>query len=198
MRKFSVTLGVCGSLFVAGILSLFNPAWLTQGALQTEAVQRGEIWRLVIFALLHANLLHLWLNLMLLCLIGFGLEPRIGHGHFSVIFVSGILGGALLHLLAEDRTIYALGASGGIYALLCALIVILHRKRKALTALERFYLDGLVALAWAGIIAGFAVNALPDFPFRAGNAAHIGGGLTGFMLGWWISQPNQLFKEDAR
>jgi rhomboid protease GluP len=182
-------------LLIAGIYALLQPDILQFGAVESEAVRRGEIYRVVLAMFLHLNALHLWLNLMLLWFIGVSLEQHTGYRTTFVLFFAGGLAGSLLHVFVETGGLRAVGASTGIYALLGAEILRLHHARNTLSRLERWYLYSLIALAGGGIILGLIVNTM-SLPVQAGNAGHIGGLLVGIAGGWWITRKISPFQPD--
>jgi membrane associated rhomboid family serine protease len=86
-------------------------------------VANGDWWRLITSAFLHASILHIAFNLLALWWIGGPLEAAIGHWRYLTIYlISGLAGAAGALLL--DPTAVTLGASGAIYGLLGAMVVI--------------------------------------------------------------------------
>lgn len=84
----------------------------------------GEWWRLVTAMFLHGSLIHLLLNMFALYWIGSAVEHALGAWRYLLLyFVSGIAGsaGALLLSEADKPTV---GASGAIYGLLGALLIL--------------------------------------------------------------------------
>jgi len=80
-----------------------------------------EVWRFITAVFLHGNLLHLFFNLFALALFGSILEKLIGGSRFLVVFfVSGILA----NLISVNFYSVSLGASGAIFGVIGALIVI--------------------------------------------------------------------------
>jgi membrane associated rhomboid family serine protease len=103
--------GVCGA---AGIGVLF-----TDG---------GEYWRIVTSAFLHAGVIHIGLNMLFLYFIGSFLEPLIGTTRMVAVYVLALVAGALGALLLADPQSFTLGASGAIYGLFgAALLIARHR-----------------------------------------------------------------------
>jgi membrane associated rhomboid family serine protease len=90
-------------------------------------LDQGEWWRLITAAFLHANLLHLGMNMFVLWIVGAPVEQAIGRGRFlALYFVSGLAGSAgALVLSPTDVTV---GASGAIFGILGAALV-LERQR---------------------------------------------------------------------
>jgi membrane associated rhomboid family serine protease len=141
-----------------------------------EGVWNGEVWRLLTAIFLHANPLHLILNLYGLYVLGPALETAVGTTRFLLIyFLSGIFGYVVslvfLHPLAAT-----LGASGAIFGLMGALIGNEMRfGRHPLEFLEQDYGRSLVSYAVLNLVLGLL------FP-GINNAAHLGGFLCGLLL----------------
>lgn len=85
-------------------------------------VAAGEVWRLWTSVLLHVDLLHLTLNGAALYALGRVLEPWVGGLRLLAWFLAGGLVGSMVAYLFEVT--HSDGASGGVFALLAAAIVL--------------------------------------------------------------------------
>ena len=102
---------VSGSLFVRW--ALYIPGGLDQ----------GEWYRLITAAFLHASLIHLAMNMLILWIVGAPVEQAIGRGRFlALYFVSGLAGSAGALLLSPNAI--TVGASGAIFGILGAALVL--------------------------------------------------------------------------
>jgi len=81
--------------------------------------KKHEIWRFVLYMLLHAGWFHLTFNLIVQILIGIPLEMVHGSGRIACIYLSGIVAGSLGTSIF-DSSAYLIGSSGGVYSLLAA------------------------------------------------------------------------------
>jgi len=108
----------------------------------------GEWWRLVTSAFLHAGFLHLAFNGILLWRLGQMLEPAVGPGAFAGLAASGMAGGSLGvvglswlvvatpigalpaagWVLGAGPTTVTVGASGAVFGLMGAVLVLLRQR----------------------------------------------------------------------
>jgi membrane associated rhomboid family serine protease len=95
--------------------------WL---ALDGAVVQSGYWWKFLSFGLLHADPVHLLINMLLLFLAGRELEPIIGPRHFSIIYFAGNVLGGLAHWTFMRAT-PLVGVSAGVAAVIVAYTTIL-------------------------------------------------------------------------
>jgi membrane associated rhomboid family serine protease len=93
------------------------------GGLVGPAVNDGEWYRLVTSGFLHANLLHLGLNMYLLYLLGQVLEPALGRVRFGLVYVFSLLAGAF-GVMVVDPLSLTVGASGAVFGLMGALVIV--------------------------------------------------------------------------
>jgi membrane associated rhomboid family serine protease len=75
-------------LLTPGGVELFDQlaTWYTPSRSPTAI---GEPWLLVTSAFLHANLMHVAFNGLLLWQLGHMLEPALGHARFAALYVAG-------------------------------------------------------------------------------------------------------------
>ncbi len=99
-----------------------------KGALIGAAISvDGDWYRLVTAMFLHASLLHLAFNMLALYWLGTVVEQALGTSRFLLLyFVSGIAGSAGALALSDPFAV-TVGASGAIYGILGALLVLEYR-----------------------------------------------------------------------
>lgn len=86
----------------------------------------AEPWRLLSSAFLHYGLFHLVMNMLALLVLGVDLERYLGRARFVAVYlVSALFGGAAVTLFADPFSA-TVGASGGVFGLLGAAVVILR------------------------------------------------------------------------
>lgn len=183
----SVLIGVCVGVFALEVA--FNvvqrPETLFLFALSGDGLERGLWWTVVTHMFLHANLLHLFVNVLGLWFIGPEVEHMLGRSRYLVLyFLSGMAGGLLQTAFAAPAS-ELVGASGAVCGVLLAfttanpelplqalLFFVLPVRMKAKT-LGR----GLVGISFLFAVLKF----LP----QVGHLAHLGGALAGMFLTWW-------------
>ncbi len=147
-------------------------ALMSRAAISSRVFDDHEWWRLVTAMFLHGGLFHLLGNSWALLQFGTLLESLCGSSVLVLtFFCTGFLASLASALSVGDR--YALGASGAIFGVVAALILVIGAKRmRAARVLQ------LQLFLWTGVavIAGF-------FSIGIDNRAHIGGCLAGLVAG---------------
>ncbi len=178
---------------LAGGVSLTSPRpeqLLHWGADFGPAVLLGnEWWRLVSSAFVHVGLLHLATNMWCLWNLGLLGEPLLGAGGLVAVYVLTGAAGNLLSVaahpgLANDGAGAAVGAgaSGAIFGLAGALIVLLKSSWLPLPPTERKKLRrNVISFAVLNFALAFGVD-IGHFAVQFDNMAHLGGFLAGLLL----------------
>jgi membrane associated rhomboid family serine protease len=86
-------------------------------------VGEGEVYRLATAGFLHASLVHIGFNMLLLYFLGRLLEPALGTPRFLVLYFASLLAGSLGALILEPSSL-GIGASGAIFGLAGATFII--------------------------------------------------------------------------
>jgi rhomboid protease GluP len=171
-----VTLALLALIFVAEIRMgalASKESIIAMGALARERVVAGEYWRLLTAPWLHGGTEHLVGNGIALYILGMVCEAAFGRAQLVVLYVLSGLAGSLVSMLVSVGP--SVGASGAIFGLQGAAIVLLRRERDRLLVRDRRV--GFVLLIWAiYTIAGGLTDPFID------NGAHIGGALGGALI----------------
>ena len=93
------------------------------GALFGPLVNDGEWWRIITAGFLHANPLHLILNMVVLWFLGQAVEPVFGHVKFAAVYLASLFAGSFGALLISPGA-FTVGASGAVYGLMGALVMV--------------------------------------------------------------------------
>ncbi|OYU97391.1 MAG: rhomboid family intramembrane serine protease [Bacteroidetes bacterium B1(2017)] len=168
-------LAVYLAMFFAGFgfISFKAQDLLTWGANYGPLTLNGEWWRLVSSTFLHGGLMHLAANMYGLLFVGIFLEPLLGRTRFLLFYlVTGILA-SCASLWWYDATI-SVGASGAIFGLYGIFLALLLTKVFTPEFAKSFLISTVVFV-------GF--NLLMGFAGGIDNAAHIGGLVSGFIIG---------------
>jgi membrane associated rhomboid family serine protease len=91
--------------------------------LRGPEVAGGDWWRVITGGFLHAGFLHLLLNMYVLYIAGSILEPGIGTPRFLGIYFVSLIAGSLGALIVDPNSL-TVGASGAIFGLMAAVIVV--------------------------------------------------------------------------
>jgi membrane associated rhomboid family serine protease len=164
-----------------------RPALLEWFALSRDALARGRWWTLVTHLFLHANTLHLLVNVLGLWFMGPEVELMLGRAKYlTLYFASGVVGGLLQTAFAAPES-ELIGASGSVCGILLAFTT--AYPEMPLRALIFFVLPVRMKAKTLGrglIIFSALCAALRVVP-QIGHLAHLGGALAGALLTrWWL------------
>jgi membrane associated rhomboid family serine protease len=143
---------------------------------------RFEVWQVVTYAFLHANLAHIFFNMLGLYMFGAEVERLFGSRFYAAYYFGCVVSAALCHLAVTawmDVAPYpTVGASGGVYGLLLAFGVYFPHRRVLLLFPPIPLPARVFVIAFAALELAFGVTGT-----AAGVAhfAHLGG-----MLGGWL------------
>jgi membrane associated rhomboid family serine protease len=136
-------------------------------------VAEGEWWRLVTSGFLHANLLHIGFNCLVLYQLGLVLEPVLGRLRFTAVYFASMLTGSFgVLLLSPDRL--TVGASGAVFGLMGAAIAVFRSR-----GINPFD-TGLGGAVMINLLITFT---LPGISI----GGHVGGLVGGFIAGWILT-----------
>jgi membrane associated rhomboid family serine protease len=123
----AVALGSFLSGGSGGVTGVGTDTIVRDGALSRATVGDGDVWRLVTSGFIHAGPTHLLFNMLSLWVLGTLLEPVVGRARFALIYFAALLAGSLGALIAQPAG-FTVGASGAIFGLLGAAIVVLRSR----------------------------------------------------------------------
>jgi rhomboid protease GluP len=151
---------------------------ITYGAKYNAAIIAGQYWRFITPIFLHANILHVGLNMLNFFILGLFIEPLFGHLRFLLIYLlTGVISIiASFYFAPQDVSV---GASGAIFGLVGAYSVFILVHRRA------FSRGGIPAIAWLVLIVALNLGIGLVIP-NVDNYAHVGGFLSGCLLGWFF------------
>ena len=128
-----ILIGICVIVYIGDVAGggsatgVGGSRLFEEGALSGPAVADGDYWRLVTAGFLHAGFFHLLFNMFSLWILGTLLEPAIGQVRFALIFFVSILAGSFGALVVDPNSL-TVGASGGIFGLMGAAVVVMRNR----------------------------------------------------------------------
>lgn len=172
-----VAAGLCAANIIIFILGVLTGGLLYNGGMLIgwKVLGQKEIYRMFTSMFLHADISHLFNNMILLYFVGELVERELGHFRMTVLyFVSGLAGGVLsiLYDFYTNEFVGSIGASGAVFGLVGGLLflVILHKGK-----LQSVTIGRMVFMIAYSLYSGFVGTNID-------NAAHIGGLIGGFLL----------------
>ncbi len=175
----AILVGLMIRIFLWGNIATASRQWIEETLPKNAAaiVERGESWRLLTYALLHANLEHILSNLVFLAYCGVLLERLVGPWEILILFCGSAMAGSALSAIVSPEVV-SVGASAGDFGFAAAAVVMGWRfadllptraKRQFGAALGFYTVVVLVTSAgakqvdsWAhlgGLVAGGAIAA---------------------------------------
>lgn len=155
------------------------------------------------YTLLHANLMHLFMNMAFLLSFGAVAARRMDTTGFMLLYLLSALGGAsTIQLLDYDGTLPVIGASGAVSGLVGAVAAVALWPRADRPPPPRPFNQRSLAISFVVIwtILNIGVGFVPVGTFGEGTRvsweAHLGGFVIGFILmrildGWGLESRNQ-------
>jgi membrane associated rhomboid family serine protease len=137
-----------------------------------------EPWRLLTTALVHGSIFHVLLNMFTLWIFGQMLEQLLGRGRYLALYLLSALAGSLGVLFLADLYTPVVGASGAIFGLVGAFLVI--QRRLGGNAKQLLVLVGI------NLVIGF----IPGL--NIAWQAHVGGIIGGAALGLIFFQTRRI------
>ena len=165
-------IGICVAVYLAQQVPGFTDRFTDI----TAEAAKGEVWRSVTSGFLHANILHLALNIWGLVVLGGVVEGRVGRSRYLGIYAASLLGGSIGAMLEQETYVGALGASGAIYGLMGAMLVM---PRRGWSPIESS-IGGLIVI---NLLFTFAVPGISIGGHLGGLAVGLLGGLLVRVIG---------------
>ncbi len=127
-----------------------------------QRVAEGAVWQLLTSAFAHLDVLHVGLNMFAVYLLGPQLEELLGRARFLALYLVSALAGSALVMWAAPPFGATLGASGAVFGLFAAYLVVALRRRANLQPIlvviginVLFTVVGRGFISWQGHLGGF-------------------------------------------
>lgn len=160
----------------------YNQLIQTYGLVPKEVIGGENILSLVTSMFLHADIIHLGLNMLFLLVSGDAVERELGSSHFLGFYLAcGIIAGLFHSYLNSASAIPTIGASGAIFGVLAAFAILFPFR----WLLKLF---GFIPIPLPAILFVF-ITILTETAYvssgvveSVAHTAHVGGFLTGVFL----------------
>jgi rhomboid protease GluP len=166
----------------AGFFQANGPLLVQWGTNYGPRTLDGEWWRLLTSMFLHFGVLHLALNMWVLWGMGQLAEKLYGSAYFLILYLVAGLSGSLASLYWHPD-LNSAGASGAIFGVLGGLSAFMvNPKTRIPASIAAEHLKSAVVFIFYNLFNGFAHAGID-------NAAHVGGLVGGFAMGWMLARP---------
>jgi membrane associated rhomboid family serine protease len=143
-------------------------------------------WTIVTNLFIHANFWHILGNMLTLYFFGSFLCRLIGTRNFLITYFVGGIVGNILYILRGSSYSIAIGASGAIYALAGALVVMMPNLRVLVYFIVPMPL-------WVVILFFFVLWSMPGVIPGVAWQAHLGGLVFGLVMGYFFRKRRRYF-----
>lgn len=178
-KKPIITIGLillCILMFIISSGGYDNYKLLIFGANSGFLVKNGQIFRLISYMFLHAGIMHIFLNMYSLYIVGPRVEDFFGKWKYLLIYLlSGISGGLLS--IGLNPNVLSVGASGAIFGLFGALLYFGYNYRGYIGTIIR---SQILPIVIYNLLIGFFI---PNIDMWGHIGGLIGGIITANMLG---------------
>lgn len=171
MKNRFFALWISAICIVVFVLQLLIPGFTETLLLDSSAY--SQVWRFVTSIFLHGDIMHIAYNLFALILFGSILEKLIGSNKFLLVF---LVTGILANIISVNFYDSSLGASGAIFGVIGALIIV-----RPMLVVWAFGLPMPIFIAgilWVGVDLLGVLS-----PSNVANIAHLSGMFFGLILG---------------
>ena len=146
-----------------------------------------HVWQILTYSALHANVMHLALNLFGLYLFGRDVEGVVGHGRLLLLYAASVVAGGIVQLVvllaSSPSGSPTIGASAGVFGLLVSYAALFPRRRLILLFPPIPMPAWLFATGYAALELGLGVSGAQS---GVAHFAHLGGmlGAMACLLAW--------------
>ena len=147
------------------------------------AIFWSQPWTIVTNLFIHAGLWHIFANMLTFYFFGTFLSRLVGQNRLLMVYFGGGILGNILYILLGAPLSIAVGASGAVFALAGALVMMVPKMR--------VYLYFIVPLPlWVAVLGGFIIlSFIPNVAWQA----HLGGLIVGLIAGYFFRKRGRYY-----
>ncbi|WP_051208629.1 rhomboid family intramembrane serine protease [Propionicicella superfundia] len=172
-------LGAAGNTYYPGV-DAAQCAQFGSAASWAPGVADGAVWQLLTAGFAHIEVWHILSNMLVLWFIGPTVEQILGRVRFVALYLLSLFGGSVAVMWFAAPESSALGASGAIFGLLGALLILTIRGKGDLRSILLWIgvnlavtFAGFAQISWqghlGGLVAGAAATAIIVYAPRTGE-----------------------------
>jgi membrane associated rhomboid family serine protease len=166
-----------------------NPQVLVRfGANFGPLILNGETWRLFTSMFLHIGLAHLFFNSYALFIFGLEMERLYGSDRYIIIYILSGLFGSLASFASRGPQVFSAGASGAIFGVIGMNLAYFLLHRETFGRFGRQRVMNTLFIIGINLVFGFTIPGID-------NLAHLGGLVSGFVLGYGLAPRYQVVDE---
>ena len=171
-------------MFIATLIS--RDVLLNLGLVPAVFLDRP--WTIVTNMFVHAGFFHLFVNMITLFFFGTFLARLVGQNKFLLLYFGGGILGNIFYILLGEPISIAVGASGAVFALAGALVVMMPNLRVLIWGI-------IPARLWVAVLIFFVFLSLPFIAeaFRIAWQAHLGGLIAGLIAGYFFRRQQRYY-----
>ncbi|QCR33980.1 rhomboid family intramembrane serine protease [Lysinibacillus sp. SGAir0095] len=186
LKLYPVVSTIIAINFIVYIITMvpnFGDEVFYTGMSVNSLIGDGQWWRIITSMFLHAGFMHVLFNMFSLFLFGPELEKIAGKMRFlTIYFLAGIFGNMATFVL-QDGMYASVGASGAIYGIFGAFAALVYYTRRTMPQLKQVIMPLIIISV---IITFISPN--------INVTGHIGGLITGFLLGLSYFSPKNIIR----
>jgi len=178
------------------------------GAEYLPDILNGQIWRLVLPAFLHADILHILLNMWALYHLGSAIETFYGSKKIITVYVLTGIMGSVVSLTATVVQLYfnqgtggfplSVGSSAAVFGFVGLLIGNKFKKTAYSVSIDNYInTSQLWLFVGYNLLIGLGINFFGS-SFAINNFAHIGGFVGGLLLGVFLDLVNTTYQSKTK
>jgi membrane associated rhomboid family serine protease len=163
-----------------------DPAFAEKNLIFSLAnLEKGRVWTLILALFVHANVLHLFGNMLFLFVFGGTLQKTAGERKLLLVFFTGGIASFVVGAAFVPRGTAMLGASAAIFALAGCVMLVRPLKFSWLFLAPQ----GLVAILYFlyNVVVVYEKSRIPGYDPHVAYVAHVIGFLTGIPFGIALS-----------